>query len=141
MPMTRLLAVFAGFIVVSLLVVGCGDSSEETAGGSGVVFGRGSIPDTVPDSFPIPDEAVVGGTLVDTDRGLTELILTFPAAADAVATYYVENLPLRGYEITSSDGTDGEWALEFFGEGIDGVIRIKTGGNGVSSATVRLTDA
>lgn len=105
------------------------------------MFGRGSVPDAVPGSFPIPDEAVIGATLVDTNRGLTEMILTFPAVVDTVVTYYEENLPVRGYEITSSDGTDGEWALEFNGEGVDGVIRIKAGGSGVSSASVRLTDS
>jgi hypothetical protein len=148
MQMTRLLAASAAFIVVALLATGCGDSSADTittvatdAATSGVVFGRGSVPDAVPDSFPIPDEANIGATLVDTNRGLTEMILTFPAAVEPVAAYYEENLPERGYEVTSSGGTDGEWVLEFNGEGIDGVIRITAGGSGVSAATVRLTDS
>lgn len=145
--MTRLLAALAALIVVSLLAVGCGGPSSGTtttaapdASAQGVVFGRGSIPDAVPESFPVPDEAVVGATLVDTDRGVKEMILTFPASTDAVVTYYEENLPLRGYEITGSDGIDGTWVLEFSGEGVDGVIRITAGGSGVSSASVRLTD-
>jgi hypothetical protein len=110
------------------------------ASASGVVFGRGSVPDTVPRSFPIPDEAVVGATLVDTNRGLTEMILTLPATVAAVVTYYEENLPLGGYVITSSTGAGGEWTLELNGDGIDGVIRVMTGGSGVSSAAVRLID-
>ena len=89
----------------------------------------------------LPDQAVIGATLVDTNRGLTEMIITLPAAVEAVVTYYEENLPLRGYEITSSDGTDGAWVIEFSGEGIDGVISIKAGGSGLSSATVRLTNS
>ncbi len=148
MPVTRLLAASAALIAMSLFASGCGDSSAGTAttvastiDGPGVVFGRGSVPDAVPGSFPIPDEAVIGATLVDTNRGLTEMILTFPAVVDAVVTYYEENLPVRGYEITVSDGTDGDWAMEFNGEGVDGVIRIKAGGSGVSSASVRLTDS
>lgn len=147
MRSTRLLTVLATLIVVALFAAGCSDSSTDTttAGNSdaaaGVVFGRGSIPDTVPDSFPIPEEAVIGATLIDTNRGLTEMIVTFPASVEAVVMYYEDNLPLGGYEITSSDGTDGEWAMEFNGEGIDGVIRIKAGGSGLSSATVRLTDS
>jgi len=145
MPTNRLLAALAALIVVVLVAAGCSGSSEDTtttadANTSGVVFGRGSIPETVPDSFPIPNEAVVGATLIDSNRGLTEMIITFPASVEAVVTYYEENLPLGGYEITSSDGTDGEWALEFTGEGIHGEIRIKAGGSGVSSATVRLTE-
>jgi hypothetical protein len=145
MQTNRLLTALAALVVVALVAAGCGGSSEDTttnadADASGVVFGRGSVPDTVPDSFPIPDEAVIGATLIDTNRGLTEMIITFPASVEAVVTFYEVNLPLSGYEITSSDGTDGEWAMEFNGEGIDGVIRIKAGGSGVSSATVRLTD-
>ncbi len=145
MHTNRLLTALAALIVMALVAAGCGGSSEDTTttadgDASGVVFGRGSVPETVPDSFPIPDEAVIGATLIDTNRGLTEMIITFPAAVEAVVTYYEDNLPLGGYEITKSDGTDGEWAMEFNGEGIDGVIRIKAGGSGVSSATVRLTD-
>jgi hypothetical protein len=145
MQTNRLLTALAALVVVALVAAACGGSSEDTtatadADASGVVFGRGSVPDTVPDSFPIPDEAVIGATLIDTNRGLTEMIITFPASVEAVVTFYEVNLPLSGYEITSSDGTDGEWAMEFNGEGIDGVIRIKAGGSGVSSATVRLTD-
>ncbi|MCL1692426.1 MAG: hypothetical protein M3096_01960 [Actinomycetia bacterium] len=145
MQTNRLLIAVAALIVMVLVAAGCGGSSEDTTttadgDASGVVFGRGSVPETVPDSFPIPDEAVIGATLIDTNRGLTEMIITFPAAVEAVVMYYEDNLPLGGYEITESDGTDGEWAMKFNGEGIDGEIRIKAGGSGVSSATVRLTD-
>ncbi len=146
MQMNRLLSVLTTLIVVALVVSGCSDSSGETAttvdsgaNGSVVVFGRGTVPEVVPDSFPIPDEAVIGATMVDTNRGLTEMVITLPAPLDAVVTYYEDNLPLSGYEITSSDGTDGDWAMEFNGEGVDGEIRIKAGGSGVSTATVRLT--
>ncbi|MEA2010702.1 MAG: hypothetical protein U9N78_08360 [Actinomycetota bacterium] len=146
MQTNRLLAVLAAIIVVALAATGCSDSSGETttadsaADDSGVVFGRGSVPDTVPDSFPIPEEAVIGATLVDGNRGLTEMIITFPATVDAVVTYYEDNLPLSGYEITRSEGTDGDWEIEFNGEGVDGEIRITAGGSGVSAGTVRLTD-
>lgn len=134
----------AALFVLALLAAGCGDSSDETtsaaADESGVVFGRGSVPDTVPESFPIPEQAVVGATLVDTNRGLTEMILTFPASVDAVATYYDENLPVREYEVSSSNGTNAEWEIDFSGEGVEGEIRLKTGGGGLSSATVRFVD-
>lgn len=146
MLMYRSLFAFATLVVLSLLAVGCGGSSEDTTtsvvvdgAASGVVFGRGSVPDAVPDSFPIPDEALVGATLVDANRELIEMVLTFPAAAASVAAYYDENLPARGYEITSSTGSDGHWVVEFNGDGVDGVIRIKVGTGGLSSATVQLT--
>ena len=104
------------------------------------MFGRGVVPDTVPDSFPVPDQARVGATLVDSNRSLTEMILTFPANTDSVVDYYEENLPARGYESTGSEGTDAEWVIEFSGDGFAGIIRVKTGGSGVAAATVQLTE-
>ena len=104
------------------------------------MFGRGSVPETVPLSFPIPDEAVVGATLVDADRGLTELILTFPAGTAAVVDYYEENLPLRGYQITDSRGSDTEWRLDFSDDVVDGVVSVQTGGSGVAAAAVQFTE-
>ncbi|MEA3511466.1 MAG: hypothetical protein U9R51_08535 [Actinomycetota bacterium] len=141
-----LLVVITTLVVVALVTPGCSDSSGEStttadsgASASIVVFGRGTVPEVVPDSFPIPDEAVIGATMVDPNRGLTEMIITLPASVDSVVTYYEGNLPLSGYEFTSSEGTGGEWLMEFNGEGADGEIRIKAGGSGVSTATVRLT--
>lgn len=146
MQTNKLLAAFSTLIVVALVASGCSSSSGDTAtttdadtNASAVVFGRGTVPEVVPDSFPIPDEAVIGATMVDTNRSLTEMVITLPASVAAVVTYYEDNLPLSGYEITNSDGTDGEWAMEFNGEGVDGEIRITVGGSGVSAATVRLT--
>lgn len=104
------------------------------------MFGRGSVPGTVPESFPIPDEAVVGATLVDADRGLTELILTFPAGTAAVVDYYEENLPLRGYQITDSRGTETAWRLDFSDDVVDGVVSVQTGGSGVAAAAVQFTE-
>ena len=147
MQSTRLPITLVALIVVALFAAGCSDSSTDTttAGdadtAAGVVFGRGSVPDTVPDSFPIPDEAVIGATLVDTNRGLTEMVVTFPAAVQAVVTYYEENLPPNGYEITRSDGSDADWVIAFNGEGVDGLLRIRTGGSGLSSGTVQLTES
>ncbi|MEA3510151.1 MAG: hypothetical protein U9R51_01830 [Actinomycetota bacterium] len=145
MQTNRLFGVLTTLVVAAIVMAGCSSSSGETAttntdaNASVVVFGRGTVPEVVPDSFPIPDEAVIGATMVDPNRGLTEMIITLPASVDAVVTYYEDNLPLSGYEITSSDGSDGEWATDFNGEGVDGEIRIKAGGSGVSTATVRLT--
>lgn len=147
MRSTRFLTLLAALIVVALFAAGCSDSSTDTttAGDSeaaaGVVFGRGSVPDTVPDSFPIPDEAVIGATLVDTNRGVTEMVVTFPASVQAVVKYYEENLSPNGYEITRSDGSDADWVMAFNGEGVDGVLRIKTGGSGLSAGTVQLTES
>jgi hypothetical protein len=147
MHITRLLIALAALIVVALVATGCSDSSTDTTAAddsgdaaSGVVFGRGSVPDTVPESFPIPDEAVIGATLVDTNRGLTEMVVTFPASVEAVVQYYEENLPSNGYEITRSEGNDADWLMAFDGDGVDGVLRITIGGASLSAATVQLTE-
>ncbi|MEN8112880.1 MAG: hypothetical protein ABFS21_00715 [Actinomycetota bacterium] len=145
MRVFRFVDITALVLVAALLAVGCDGSSTEstvdaTAGnGSGVEFGKGSVPETVPDSFPIPEQAVVGTTLIDTNRGVTEMVLTLPAALPAAVEYYDENLPARGYEISSSDGTETKWSIEFAGEGLTGIITVNSEGSGLSSATVRLT--
>ncbi len=133
-------------IVVSLFAAGCsatgGDSSTTevtSADGSGVIFGRGSVPATVPESFPVPDEAVVGATLIDTNRGITEMVLNVPATFDASVKYYEQNLPASGYEITSRGGSEINWELVFIGGDADGVVGVKAAGNGLSSITVQIT--
>jgi hypothetical protein len=57
-----------------------------------------------------------------------------------VVRYYEENLPLRGYEITRSEGSETEWRIDFTEEDVDGVIRVQTGGIGVAAATVQFTE-
>jgi hypothetical protein len=67
------------------------------------------------------------------------MILNFPADVDAVVAYYEENLPVRGYEIGASAGTETEWQIESEGEGVYLVVTVRTFGNGVASATVELS--
>jgi len=143
--MNRIKITAIAILAVSLFAGACsssgaGTSTTVVAGddGSGVVFGRGSVPATVPDSFPIPDQAVVGATLIDTNRGVTEMVLNLPASSDATITYYQKNLPASGYEITSSGGSEIEWEIVFVGGDVDGVVGVKVAGNGLSSVAVRL---
>jgi len=139
---SRQIAIVLVAVSVGYIAAGCGQSTAETSTTteSDVVFGRESVPESVPDSFPIPDEAVIGATLVDTSRGLTEMILTFPAGTSSVVQYYEENLPPRGYEITKSEGSETEWRIDFTDENVDGVIRVQTGGIGVAAATAQFTE-
>jgi len=142
MPRSRPIATVFAVVALALVVAACGGSSADitTTTGSEVVFGRGSVPETVPESFPIPDEAVVGATLIDSARGLTEIILTFPADTGAVVVYYEENLPSRGYEITDSDGSETDWRIEFADDVVDGFMSVQTGGSGVAAAAVQFTE-
>jgi len=142
MPRFRLIVPVVAIAAVAFGATACGGSSTDTTAttGSEAVFGRGSVPETVPESFPIPDEAVVGATLVDATRGLTEMILTFPADTAAVVEYYEENLPSRGYRITDSDGTETEWGIDFSNDAVEGVMSVQTGGSGVAAAAVQFTE-
>lgn len=98
------------------------------------------MPVTVPETFPIPGEAVVGATLVDARRGLTEMILTFPADTPAVVDYYERNLPSNGYTIGGSDGSETDWRINFSDPVVDGVLSVQTVGNGIAAATVQFTE-
>lgn len=140
MPRFRLI-VLLGFLGAAV-AVGCGGSRADTTSTAGaeVVFGRGSVPVTVPETFPIPGEAVVGATLVDARRGLTEMILTLPADTPAVVDYYEQNLPSNGYTIEGSDGSETDWRINFSDPVVDGVLSVQTVGNGIAAATVQFTE-
>jgi hypothetical protein len=143
--MRRFKLLAATVIAVSLLGAACSSSGTDVTttivgdDGSGVVFGRGSVPATVPESFPIPDQAVIGATLIDTNRGITEMVMNLPASLPAAAKYYEENLPLAGYEITANGGSEAEWEIVFIGGDTDGTIGIKAAGSGLSSVSVQLS--
>lgn len=104
-----------------------------------VVFGKGSLPETMPTSFPIPEQSVVGATMIDRNRSVTEFVLTIPADVDAVVKFFEDNLPARGYVVSESDGTDGEWDLTFAGDGIEGSVDIRTAGAGLAHVAVSFT--
>ena len=129
-------------LVSAIVAAACGGGSVETTSspGSDVMFSRGAVPETVPESFPIPDEAVVGATLVDPARGVTEMVLTFPADTAAVVDYYEQNLPPRGFTILSSDGSETAWQIDFSDSVADGAMGVQAAGSGISAATVQFTD-
>ena len=102
-----------------------------------LVLGRGTVPDTVPDDFPIPEQAVIGATLIDRTRGLTEVVITYPANVDDVAAYYATNLEVLGYAITDADGNDAERILAWERDEMTGEVIIEIGGSGVSQGILR----
>ena len=104
-----------------------------------IVFGSGVMPDTMPEGFPIPAEAVIGSTLIDRDRNVTEVIVRIPAAVEPVAQFFETNLPNRGYDVAASSGGETAWDIEFGGEGFGGTIAITLGAQDVSQAVIRVT--
>jgi len=133
----------------ALAVAACSGASEDTtttaaavtttattAAGS-VVFGSGSLPETVPDDFPIPGGAVIGTTLVDTVNERTEVIIVLPADPEAVVLYFEEALPEAGYEVRESGPEGASHRIGFTGEGITGEILVGVGS--LSTATAFIT--
>ena len=88
----------------------------------------------------LPEEAVVGATLVDPARNVTEMILTFPADTAAVVDYYEQNLPPRGYTILSSDGSETVWRIVFTDSDADGEMGVQAAGSGIAAATVQFSE-
>jgi len=99
-------------------------------------FGRGSMPASIPTSFPTPDQAVIGATMMAGTRNVTEVVLTYPADLAAVVAYYTNNLPVVGYEVGGSSGNGGSWSLKFSGENLTGEIRLETVASSLTTGTL-----
>ncbi len=129
----RRLALIALALVV--VVAACGDD-----GGSesieAIVFGEGVIPESVPDDFPIPANAVVGTTLVDKINNRTEFRLTLQADITATIQFFQVGLVNKGYVVDSSDGTAAEWTLRFSDGTLTGTVFITSPSPEISAAVV-----
>ena len=133
-------------VMIAVVSAACTSSNDTTAPETTTTsfefpeleFGRGVLPASVPASWPTPDQAVIGATMMDGGRRLTEIVVTYPANVSDVAAYYTTNLPVLGYEITSTSGSDGTMTIEFSGSGVSGTIMLTTGGTGLSAGTIRM---
>jgi hypothetical protein len=149
--LTRFSSLIAVVLAIGVVLAACsGDTSDTTTttataapGGSSedaIVFGKGELPETVPADFPIPEQAVVGSTLIDRNRGVTEAVMTFPANIDAVKSFYETNLDALGYTVESSTGSGTEWRIAFVKDAMTGEIALLVGASGLSSGTLTLTE-
>jgi hypothetical protein len=131
----------AAFALAAVTAAACSGSAETTTttavpatsttattvvSGS-VVFGEGTMPDTVPAEFPVPDGAVIGDTLQDTASGRTEVVIVVPADPEVIVSYYDESLPAAGFDIASSGREGATHVIIFSGNGIDGEVVIAVG--------------
>ena len=123
-------------VAFSLLAAACSDDAP-----TGVVFDEGEVPETVPDGFPVPEEGRIGTTLVDYDRGVTEMVLIVPAEVAVVVAYFETNLPSAGYTIESSDGDLAQWNMTFSDNDVDGLVELQAGGTGITQTVVRFTES
>jgi hypothetical protein len=137
---------FALVAVVAITAAACSGTSQENSSAvtdtsttvelPDLVFGRGVMPVSVPDAWPMPEQAVIGATMIDGVNGRTEVVATFPATVVEIVTYYTTNLPVLGFEITRSEGSDGDWTIEFAGNGVTGVASFTIVGSGASAGTL-----
>ncbi len=96
------------------------------------------MPPSVPGTFPTPEQAVVGATMMAGPRDLTEVVLTYPADIDEVVGFYVSNLPASGYNVTGSDGTAATWTVTFSDDRLSGELRLEVVASGLTTGTLSL---
>ena len=124
--------------VLALLLVGaaCGDDGGVTGSTEAIVFGEGTIPESVPDDIPIPPNSVVGTTLVDKVNNRTEFRLTIRAEATATVQFFQVGLVNQGYVINSSEGNAAEWTLTFSNGELRGTIFTTSQGQGLTTSVI-----
>ncbi len=128
-------------VLLALAAAGCsGDDATPTTtvAQDDVVFGQGSVPETVPDDFPVPAQAVIGSTLILRSAGKTEMIVRLPAAVAAAVAYYEDNLAARGYTVSESAGNENDWQMVFARDGLSGTIDFSLAGVDLTQAVVVL---
>lgn len=137
MAQSRTLRSLVALALVAVLGA-CG--GEEEAGPTGVEFGRGTLPVTVPEDFPVPEVAVINSTLIDWDNDRTEVSMIFPAGVPIVAQFFDEILPSRGYVVESSTGAEDQWTLAFSKDGLDGDIALRAQTETTTVVTLELRE-
>lgn len=148
--MVKKRTLIAIILVVAVVSSACTSGSSEQPGSSPAIstttfllpeleFGRGSMPPSIPTSFPTPDEAVVGATMMSGSRNVTEAVLTYPADIVVVVDYYTSTLPVAGYVVTESSGGASRWSLKFSGDRLGGEIRLETVASQLTTGTLLFT--
>jgi hypothetical protein len=100
-----------------------------------------SLPARFPDSFPLPDGAVVRKAL-DDGRTMT-IVALVPGDIRAVADSLLEDLPGAGYDLGEGDSEEHEAEAHFDGDGFAGFFKLNTiaGCEGANTLAVVLTNS
>ncbi len=134
-PRVRVAVLFVSLLIV---VAACGDDDAVTGPTDAVTFGEGTVPESVPDDFPIPIDSVVGTTLVDKINNRTEFRLTIRADPTSIVQFFQVELVSQGYVIDSSAGNTNEWILTFNDGELRGTILTTPQGQGLTTAVISL---
>lgn len=140
----RIWRAVAPALVLALLLAACGGDDAATTTtidpGEDMILSSGTLPETVPEDFPIPDEAVVGSTLVVRSTGTTEVILRLPVEVPVAVSYFEQNLELRGFELATSEATsDGGWDMAIVRDDVSGSLDFSPATPQVTQVVLRLT--
>jgi hypothetical protein len=134
------MCVFALILVFAAAACGGADDDAATTvdASEDVVFGSGPLPDSVPDDFPVPEEARISSTLVVRSAGTTEVIMRMPATVEAAVEYFEENLDARGFErIVSEADAGGGWVMEIARDDLVGTLDFSPVGESVAEVVIR----
>lgn len=128
-------------MAVAILGVGCSDETSTTTTTDSVavddvVFGQGSLPETIPESFPLPAGSAIGSTMVIKD-GLTEVVIRVSAAQGVTAEFFNQSLPGEGFTVDRSEADGKTWAIEFSDDVAKGTLDITEPQEGISQAVLR----
>jgi hypothetical protein len=133
-------------VVVAIVSTACTSSGDTTAPETTTTsfefpdleFGGGVLPGSVPELWPMPEQSVIGTTMIDGTRRLTEIVVTYPADVSDVAAYYTTNLPVLGFEVTSTSESGATVTIDFAGNGVNGTIVLASGGIDLTAGTIRM---
>lgn len=114
----------------------CGDSTAPT-----VMFGEGTIPPAIPDDFPVPDDAVIGATLIDTINTKSEFEFRTATGLEALVQSLSLGLVDAGFVVDNSSGNAVQWSISFRRGSLEGSIQLRAIEDAVSQGVVRVNDA
>jgi len=121
-------------LLALVVLVACGGDDDQ-----GVRFEQGRLPDSVPRDFPLPPEATIGETMVDTEHDRTEFTLTVESDLPSVVQFFTISLVNQGYLVDRSQSlSQTTWQMSFQRGDLTGEILISSDGGAASQAIVTL---
>jgi len=100
----------------------------------GIVVGRGVIPETMPEGFPVPAGATIGETSMDRDAKTTVVDLTTVGSLVSAVSTYTVGLVSSGYIVDQSEEQGDGWVIRFSRQDLRGTIALTPGADGVGAA-------
>ena len=125
--------------LIGLVAAACGDSDSVPDGT--IIFGEGEIPGAIPDDFPLPPDAAIGSTLVDTVNTKSEFEFRTPTDMAVVVQSLSVQLVELGYVILDSGGDVVAWGIDWSRDNLEGTLQLRSLGPGVTQGAVTVNDA